>query len=124
MIAQTLESLGSGASSIALFTFGLTLGSIKINKNNIDRSLVLIILIKNILHPIVAFCIGNYILHLETYWLYSLVIASSAPTAFIVYWIAKQFAIEQDLIKIVVAISAIVSIFTLVIITFILGKVS
>lgn len=119
VITQAVQHLGDGASSIALFTFGLTLGAIKISKENIDKSLLLIIFIKNVLHPLIAFCIGYYLLHLESYWLDSLVIAASAPTAFIIYFIAKQFCVEQDLVKRVVAMSSMLSLISLVLITFI-----
>jgi len=120
IIIQAVQNVGNGASSIALFTFGLTLGSIKINKEIFDKKLVLIIVIKNIMHPLIAFCIGNYLLHLEGYWLNALVIAASAPTGFIIYLIAKQFCIETVLIKRVVAISSMSSLVSLVVITFIL----
>jgi len=122
VITQAVQNVGGGASSIALFTFGLTLGGIKISKEIFDKDLLLIIFIKNIMHPLIAFCIGNYILHLEGYWLNALVIATSGPTGFIVYFIAKQFRIEPDLMKKVVAISSMSSLVSLVVITLILWK--
>lgn len=120
VITTVIQSLGSSASSIALFTFGLTLGGIKFSRENINKDLLLIVGIKNIIHPILAFCIGRYVFYLEGYWLYSLVIAASAPTAFIVYLIAKQFSIDQNLIKLVVAITSITSLIPLVLIALIL----
>lgn len=113
VITTMMQSLGSGASSIALFTFGLTLSDIKIKKKDFDKSLLLIVFIKNIAHPLIAFFIGNYIFNLDTYWLCSLVIAASAPTAFVVYLIAKQFSTEVDLVKRVVAVSSIISLISL-----------
>lgn len=115
-VTTVIQNLGNGASSLALFTFGLVVGGIKINKKDINKELSFIIFIKNIFHPIIAFCIGSYLFHLDKYWLYSLVIATSAPTAFAVYIVAKQFSIEQGLVKKVVAISSIISLISLVII--------
>lgn len=120
IITQPPTNLGHCASSLALFTFGLTVGDVKINKESMDKDLILMLFIKNILHPIIAFGIGKYLLNLEHYWLKSLVIITSAPPAFIVYLIAKQFDAEQALIKKLVAISSIFSLFTLIIITLIL----
>ncbi len=122
IIIQAIQNIGGAASSIALFTFGLTLSGIKINKEIFDKDLLLIIFIKNIMHPLIAFCIGNYILHLESYWLSALVIAASGPTAFIIYFIAKQFHIETVLMKRVVAISSMSSLVSLVVITLILWE--
>ncbi len=121
VITTIIQNLGNSASGIALFTFGLTLGGIKISKKNISKDLLLIVLIKNILHPIIAFCIGKYLFYLEGYWLYSLVIATAAPTAFVAYLIAKQFSIDQDLVRITVALTSISSLASLTFITLILG---
>jgi malonate transporter len=122
IITEAVQNVGAGASSIALFTFGLTLGGIKIRKEIFNKDLLPIIIIKNIIHPLVAFCIGNYLLHLDSYWLSALVIATSAPTGFIVYFIAKQFYIETVLVKRVVAISSMSSLVSLVVITLILWQ--
>jgi predicted permease len=119
-IITVIESLGNSASTIALFAFGLRLSTLKVTKDSFNKNLFLIIFLKNIMHPIVAFLVGKYIFTLEVYWLYSLVIVSSAPTAFIVYLISKQFSIEDELMKMVVAISAIASLISLVFITAVL----
>jgi malonate transporter len=115
-IVQVLKSLGEGAPGIALFSFGLTVGNIKLSKKLMDKHILSILFFKNILHPVMAFCIGKYILELDTYWLYSLVIATSSPTAYVIYLIAKQFSIEAELLKKVVALSAIMSLGTLLLI--------
>lgn len=121
ILTSSIQSLGIGASGIALFTFGLTLGSFKIVKTDFNKELFFIIFLKNILHPVVSFLIGRYIFGLVEYWLYSLIIATSAPTAFVVYLIAKQFSIEPDLVKRVVAITSFVSLTSLIFITMMLG---
>jgi len=90
----------------------------------LEWALLLIVFIKNIIHPLVAFFIGNYLFHLDAYWLCSLMIAASAPTAFVVYLIAKQFSTEVDLVKRVVAISSIISLISLGVIILIFGLVS
>ena len=121
IFVQTAQGLGNGAASFALFAFGLNLGGVTITKKDIDKDLIIIVFIKNILHPVIAFYIGKYVLNLEFYWLASLVISSSASTAFIVLFIAKQFSVEQDFVRKVVAISSCISLISLVFIAFILN---
>jgi|GEM_PF-985003 malonate transporter and related proteins len=116
IIYSVIEIFGNGASSIALFVFGLTLGAIKISKEDLSKDLLFIVFIKNFMHPLIAFYIGKYIFSLDGYWLNSLVICASAPPAFIVYLIAKQFSSEKDLVKKIIAISSVVSLVSLVII--------
>ncbi len=117
IITTVVEDLGNSASTIALFAFGLRLGTLKVTKASFDRNLLFIIFTKNALHPTIAYCVGRYIFALEQYWLYSLVITASAPAAYVIYFIAKQFAVDEELMKLVVAISAIASLFSLVVIT-------
>lgn len=121
VVTGIVQSLGDGASSIALFSFGLTLASVGLNKNVLNKKLGFIILGKNILHPLVAFLVGKYLFQLESYWLYSLVIATSAPTAFVIYIIAKNFGVEPESVKRVVAISSMMSLISLVLIATVLG---
>lgn len=107
-------NLGNGAAGMSLFTFGLILSNVKIKRENIHKDILAIVLMKNILHPIIAFIVGNYVFSLDRYWLYSLVIAASAPTAFMVYFIAKQFSIETRSVKLMVSMSSLFSLVTLV----------
>lgn len=121
VIMNIFQSLGDGATSFALFAFGLTLGSVKLSRETIDKKVLIMVIGKNILHPLIAFCIGKYIFNLSAYWLYALVIATSAPTAFVIYFIAKQFAVDPEPVKRVIALSAITSLFSLIAIGFVLG---
>jgi len=118
VVAKTIESLGQGVSGITLLAFGLTLGSVKLNREFFDRSLILMAAGKNIIHPLIAFCVGKYIFNLSPYWLSSLVIATCAPTALIIYIIAKQFDTDAEPIKKVVALTSVISLVSLGLIGF------
>jgi malonate transporter len=115
-----IKSIGNISSGLALFTFGLNFYKFEIDNSTNKLKLLTIICLKNIAHPLIAFVIGHYIFHLEQYWLYSLVITASAPTAFLVYLISKQYNVEQDTVKIIVILSSIVSLASLILITFLL----
>lgn len=123
-ILDITQHIGNGATSVALFTFGLSIGEVELNKKTFNKPLLTLVAIKNILHPVVAWVIGKFIFGLEGYWLYSLVIATSAPTAFVVALLANQYKIEVDLMKRTVAISSMVSIISLIIITIFLQSIS
>ncbi len=117
----SISQTGSGASDIALFVFGLTLGATKITRQCLRLDLLSIVLAKNLLHPIIAIAIG-YFMKLENYWFNSLVIASSAPTGFMVYLISKKFSTEEELIKKVVALSSLISTISLIFIAMMIGN--
>lgn len=118
-IVDAISQIGIGASGLALFVFGLTLGATKITAQCLKFDLLSVVLIKNLIHPVVAICIA-YFMNLENYWSNSLIIAASAPTAFVIYLISKQFSTEEELVKKVVALSAVMAIISLVLITMIM----
>ncbi len=119
-IIDAITQIGNGSPGIALFAFGLTLGATKITKESLNLDLMTVIFAKNVLHPLIALCVA-YAMKLEGYWIYSLVIASSAPTAFVVYIISKQFCIEEELVNNSVALSSVISVVFLVFIVIFFG---
>lgn len=117
---DSISQIASGATCLALFAFGLTLGATKITANCLKFDLLSIVVIKSIIHPLIAICVA-YFMKLETYWFNSLVIAASAPTAFVVYFLSKDFSIEEELMKKVIALSSVLAMISLVVITMIIG---
>jgi predicted permease len=114
-MVSAVAQMGSGASGIALFAFGLTLGTTKITKECLKFDLLGVVFAKNFLHPLIALCVA-YVIKLEGYWFNSLVIAASAPTAFVVYLISKQFSVEEETVKKVIALSSVISMISLILI--------
>ena len=119
-IVGAVSQVGGGASSLGLFVFGLTLGATAITSKCLRFDLLSIVFSKNILHPLVAIGVG-YFMGLEGYWLNSLVIAASAPTAFVVYLISKQVSTEEALVKKTIALSSVVAMISLILITMVIG---
>lgn len=114
IIINVTGVFGDVASSLALFIFGLSISNVKFSKEVIlKEEMMVIILLKNIIHPIVAFCFGFYAFHLNAYWLNSFVIITAAPGAFIILMLARQFATNIELTRSAIAISSIVSLITL-----------
>ena len=114
MLMNAVKTVSTGATTLALFSFGLMLGGIKFGKALFTKKVMMLTVLKNILHPIIAFIVGRYIFSLTEYWLYSLVIAASAPTAFVVYIISKQYNVIPQLVQKVVAASSIISLIFLI----------
>ena len=113
VVIHEISLLGDGAPGVALFTFGLTLGAIKLTRKHITADLLKTVFAKNILHPAVAACVACF-MKLDGYWFDALIIASAAPTAFIPYLLAKQFSVEEELIKNAIGLSSIISIVSLI----------
>ena len=120
IVITVTRTLGSSASTMSLLAFGLMLGNIALNKNLLDIRVIKIVVLKNFIHPLIAFIFGYYIFSLNNYFLYSLIIATSAPTAFVVYIIAKEFILETEFIKKVIALSSIVSIINIFLIVLVM----
>ena len=59
------QNLGKGASSLSLFVLGLNLSHVRINREQLNKNLLFVILAKNILHPVTAMLWAYYIFHLE-----------------------------------------------------------
>ncbi len=121
VIVNVIESLGGGASNIALFAFGLMLGGFRITRKLVEnKDLLAVVAIKCFVHPLVSFCMAKYIFNLDGYWLYALLIASSGPTAFASYRVAASYNVEKSFVKDTIAMTSVTSLFSLVIIALLL----
>ena len=118
--SRAISQMGSGASGLALFAFGLHLGATKITAQCLKFDLLSVVLIKSLVHPLVAIFIA-YPMESESHWFNSLVIAASAPTAFVVYLMYKQFSTEEELVKKVVTLISLIATISLVWITMVIG---
>lgn len=116
IVSAVTQNLGNGASSLSLFVLGLNLSHVKISREQLTKDLLFVVLLKNILHPLVAILFAYYIFNLEKYWFNAMVISAAAPTAFVVYLLAKQFLADAHFVRMTVAVSSIVSLILLVLI--------
>ncbi len=117
VMLSVIQKLGVGTPALGLFTFGLTLGSIDLKNTRFTKEVLWIVLFKNAIHPLIGFIVGKYIFELNGYWLYSLIIATSAPTAFVVYILGQQFSKNPHWIKTVLALTSIISTLSLIMIS-------
>ncbi len=108
-ILVVTETLSQTVTGLSLFSFGLNLSLSNINKelvyNEID--ILFIVVSKIIIHPLISFVVSYYIFSLRGYWLFSMLILTSAPTAILIHIMSKQFNIDSYLVRNVVSYTSI-----------------
>ncbi len=116
VLVLTTRYFGDAVSSLSLFTFGLSISQLVVTRKQYDAWGLLAI--KSLAHPLFAYVLGRYVFALKGYWLSTLVVTASAPTAVVVYLIAKRFTAEEQLTKTVVLFSSILSIVSLILMVY------
>ncbi len=98
--------------SLLYFGMSLELNNLKLIVRNTDiwKS----VLLKNLIHPILAYLVGYFLLSLPDYWLKSLIILSCCPTAQIVYLVSSKVKVSETHTKNVVLLSSVIFILILV----------
>ena len=109
---ESIKILGNAGTSMSLFIFGLNCTAIKFNDKLQKIKVIKMVVIKNLIHPLFALCVGYFLFHLTDYWLKSLIIIASAPTAFLIYVLTNQYQANDEAIKIAIIISCFTSIIT------------
>jgi malonate transporter and related proteins len=114
IVDNSFGLLGNAGIPTALFALGLSLGS-KGEKFSIsDRKLVYsLVVIKNIIHPLIAGIIGHYIFNLSEIWLSALVVVSAMPTAMNNFVFAQRYGAFEGEASLIVFLSSVTSLFTL-----------
>jgi len=116
---ESIKILGNTGAGIALFVFGLNCTAIKFNDKLQKIKVIKMVVIKNLIHPLFALCVGYFLFHLADYWLKSLIIITSAPTAFLIYVLTNQYKANDEAIRIATVVSCFASIITVILISLI-----
>ena len=116
-INETVNIVAKSSSAIALFILGLHCTTVKFHSLEQKIKAFKTVVVKNFIHPIVALIVGYYIFKLDGYWLKSLIIAASSPTALIIYIISHHYKVDDDSIRVGIVVSCFTSIFTIILIT-------
>lgn len=114
IIDKIIKTMGSGATSVALFSIGLALSdrTVRTTKKDIPE-IGGIIFAKMIIQPIIAYFIGKYVFNLETYWLDALVLVSAMPTAINCFIFSQKFSIFIKESTAIVLLTTSVAFFTI-----------
>ena len=118
------DVIGRATTGLSLFTFGLNCFGLNLFSRQNFLTVLKIVFVKNVMHPIIAFCLGFYVFGLEGYWLKSLVIAATSPTAFLVYIVCNQYNAKSnsvnDSIRTAIVLSSLTSLIVIFVLVFFL----
>ena len=81
-------------------------------KENINGAILLTIL-KNFIHPIIAFCLANFLLELDSLFVIIVTLAAALPSGSQSYYFAYRYDSLQGVVSSNVVLSTFVSFFTL-----------
>ena len=110
-MASSLNIFVNLALPMVLISLGLALGNFKI-RSNINSAIILTIL-KNIIHPILAFCISKFILGLDELLVIIVTMAAALPSGSQSYYFAYRYDSLKGIVSSNVVLSTFVSFFVL-----------
>ena len=108
---NSLNIFVSLALPMVLISLGLALGNFKIIRN-INSALILTIL-KNLIHPILAFCFSRFILDLDELLIIIVTMAAALPSGSQSYYFAYRYNSLKEIVSSNVVLSTFVSFFIL-----------
>ena len=111
IMKEPLDIFVKLALPMVLISLGLALGNFKI-RENIYGALLLTIL-KNFIHPIIAFCLAHFILELDSLLVNIVTMAAALPSGSQSYYFAYRYNSLQAVVSSNVVLSTFVSFFTL-----------
>lgn len=118
MISDPVGLLAGAAVPLALTVFGMSLVGARIQLN-VD--VLIVVFIKNILHPLIAGMLGYFIFHMTGAALLAVVVLGALPTAQNVLTYALRFRTNETLARDAGAVSTLLSFPVLILITVVLG---
>ena len=118
-LQNILNPIAKLALPTVLISMGLALGGFKLSAN-LSYSITLTIL-KNFIHPFIAFILAKYILLMSPLLVFIVTIAAALPSGTQTYYFSYRYNSLQDIISTNIIISTFVSFFTLSIILLLFG---
>lgn len=95
-IDWTFSTIGDTTAPISLFLLGLSLHIDKISfrRGQFRQEVLTLITLKNFLHPLIAFCLGKYVFHLEPFWLLCICLLATMPSPRNASLFAQRFKLD------------------------------
>ncbi len=123
-VMEPFRLLGAAAVPIVLFVFGLSLHGRKIlEPGSGRRDVALVVVLKNLVMPLVAWAVGSMVFGLTEAALFAVVVLAALPTAQNVYTYAARYQVAMPLARDAALITTIVAIPVLIVITAFLAPV-
>ncbi|GAA4064338.1 AEC family transporter [Nonomuraea soli] len=111
VIAGTLDSLGGAAVPLAVFALGMSLDVPRAELSRL-RPVSLVVAVKLLAHPALAFLIGRFVLRLDTAALMSAVVFAALPTAQNTFVYATVYGRPAGLARDAILVSSLLSLAT------------
>jgi len=111
IMKEPLDVFVNLALPMVLISLGLALGNFKIRENIYGA--ILLTILKNFIHPIIAFCLANFILELDNLLVIIVTMAAALPSGSQSYYFAYRYNSLKAVVSSNVVLSTFVSFFTL-----------
>ncbi len=111
IMKEPLDIFVNLALPMVLISLGLALGNFKIRENIYGA--ILLTILKNFIHPIIAFCLANFILDLDNLLVIIVTMAAALPSGSQSYYFAYRYNSLKAVVSSNVVLSTFVSFFTL-----------
>ena len=108
---QPLDIFVNIALPMVLISLGLALGNFKIRENIYGA--ILLTILKNFIHPIIAFCLAHFILELDSLLVIIVTMAAALPSGSQSYYFAYRYNSLKAVVSSNVVLSTFISFFTL-----------
>ena len=108
---EPLDIFVNLALPMVLISLGLALGNFKLRENIYGA--ILLTILKNFIHPIIAFCLANFILELDDLLVIIVTMAAALPSGSQSYYFAYRYNSLKAVVSSNVVLSTFVSFFTL-----------
>jgi hypothetical protein len=103
-VLTTTELFGKPAAATGLFALGFTCylpADQKITKSEIRRALT-VTLFKTFLQPLLAWSIGRFVFHLDSWWLTAIVVCAMLPTAVNHFIVSQKYRCSENESKLII----------------------
>ena len=111
IMKEPLDIFVKLALPMVLISLGLALGNFKIRENIYGA--ILLTILKNFIHPIIAFCLAHFILELDSLLVIIVTMAAALPSGSQSYYFAYRYNSLKAVVSSNVVLSTFVSFFTL-----------
>ena len=111
ILKEPLDIFVNLALPMVLISLGLALGNFKLRENIYGA--ILLTILKNFIHPIIAFCLANFILELDDLLVIIVTMAAALPSGSQSYYFAYRYNSLKAVVSSNVVLSTFVSFFTL-----------
>lgn len=125
-ISYFFDLMGTSAAPLSLFVLGLSLQQDKISfrDTGIRQQIFTLLFLKNLFHPLLAFCLGKFVFDLSPFWLVTASLMAAMPTARNCALFAQRYGLDVQRSNTLIVLSTLVSFVVINVILYVLGDVS